>query len=347
MLDAGWKRIASTSAPQSVCSSALSHANAVCFMYSTHSQNSYKMNIKTTCKITVALDWTPNTIHSGLFVASEKGFYSSVGLDVQLLPPDATYSTTPAKRVEKGEADFAICPSESCIAYNESGKMRLQAIYAILQSDASAIVSTTLSCMEDLGRGTYASYNARYEDNIVKTMVTAAGGDGNSMKIETSSGKLSLFDLVKQGKADATWVFLPWEGLEAKLSGSTLHVFKAGDFGVPYGYSPVIARNASSATLATDTLERFVHATRQGYLYAMEHIDESISILKTHCQPSRGVEFLAQSQGLINEFYGDRSSLGMMEGKSWERWLDWLRSNNLLNTSDLQAGHLFTNEFFT
>ncbi|KAI6871890.1 hypothetical protein KC334_g18730, partial [Hortaea werneckii] len=39
--------------------------------------------------IKVALDWTPNTVHTGLFLAREAGFYSSRNLDVQLLPPDA------------------------------------------------------------------------------------------------------------------------------------------------------------------------------------------------------------------------------------------------------------------
>ena len=63
------------------------------------------MASKTTVK--VALDWTPNTIHSGLYLALEKGLYADEGLEVELLPPDAEYSITPAKRLEKGEVDLA------------------------------------------------------------------------------------------------------------------------------------------------------------------------------------------------------------------------------------------------
>ncbi|BCG95608.1 hypothetical protein MesoLj131a_44720 [Mesorhizobium sp. 131-2-1] len=37
-------------------------------------------------KITVALDWTANTNHIGLFVARDKGFYRGAGLDVEILP---------------------------------------------------------------------------------------------------------------------------------------------------------------------------------------------------------------------------------------------------------------------
>ena len=61
----------------------------------------------TPAKLRVALDWTPNTIHSGLFLALEKKLYEDQGLEVELLPPDAEYSSTPAKQLEKGEVDLA------------------------------------------------------------------------------------------------------------------------------------------------------------------------------------------------------------------------------------------------
>lgn len=154
----------------------------------------------------------PDTIHSGLYLALQKGLFSDRGLDVQLLPPDQDYSITPAKRLENGEVDLAICPSESCIAYNETGKMKLQAIYAILQKDASAIASAKHSDIKALDGGVYGSYNAKYEDHIVRTMVSNGGGNGENMKIKNSSGKLSLFDEARKGDVDATWIFLPWEG---------------------------------------------------------------------------------------------------------------------------------------
>ena len=34
-------------------------------------------------KITFCLDWTPNTNHTGLYVAQAKGYYEEAGLDVE------------------------------------------------------------------------------------------------------------------------------------------------------------------------------------------------------------------------------------------------------------------------
>lgn len=294
----------------------------------------------------IALDWTPNTIHSGLYIAKEKGFYEQHNLEVELLPPDAEYSKTPAKRLEAGEVDLAICPSESCIAYNETGKMQLQAIYAILQKDASAIVGTNLNSMRELGQGKkYGSYNARYEDEIVKAMISKDGGQGHGVHIERSEGKLSMFDAVKGGRVDATWIFSPWEGVEAEMEGIHTKHFKLEDYDIPYGYSPVISRNAANSP-SDETLQAFVSATRQGYEHAMKHPHDVTDILHRATVPQRSKDFLHKSQASINHYYSDGHKPGFMDGTKWTTWLDWLRSHDLLKgPREVKEGDIFTNQF--
>lgn len=38
-------------------------------------------------KISVVLDWTPNTNHTGLYVAEEKGYFKELGLNVEVVQP--------------------------------------------------------------------------------------------------------------------------------------------------------------------------------------------------------------------------------------------------------------------
>lgn len=294
--------------------------------------------------IRIALDWTPNTIHTGLYVAIAKGYYASRNLAIELLPPDADYTSSPAKRLASGEVDLAVCPSDSCIAYRETGKLDLKAIYAILALDASAIVSTKpeFSKIKNLQNGTYGSYNARYEDYIVKSMVAQDGGKADNMKVENSSGKLSLFEEMRKGNVDATWVFLPWEGVEAERDNIVLNVFKPEDYGVPYGYSPVIALDAKSQTYSNDVLADFVAATREGYAFAQSNAVESAQYLEAHCVPKRSVEFLEQSQKAINGFYGEAGRLGRMEIEKWDTWVGWLRDQGLLE-GDVRGKDLFVN----
>lgn len=48
--------------------------------------------------VSVALDWTPNTNHTGFYVARNKGFYKEANLDVSILSPHLDeYKATPGK----------------------------------------------------------------------------------------------------------------------------------------------------------------------------------------------------------------------------------------------------------
>ena len=78
----------------------------------------HNLTSSTILRSQVALDWTPNTNHTGFFVAKSKGWYKEVGLEVTLVSPHVDgYKSTPATRVAERQVEFAICPSESVISY--------------------------------------------------------------------------------------------------------------------------------------------------------------------------------------------------------------------------------------
>ena len=56
-------------------------------------------------QLTVALDWTPNTNHTGLYVAKAKGWFEEAGLAVSLKLPsefEDSYSGDPSADAAKG-----------------------------------------------------------------------------------------------------------------------------------------------------------------------------------------------------------------------------------------------------
>ena len=56
-------------------------------------------------KISFILDWTPNTNHTGLFVAQEKGFFAEEGLEVEIIQPSEDSATM---MVASGRAQFGV-----------------------------------------------------------------------------------------------------------------------------------------------------------------------------------------------------------------------------------------------
>lgn len=308
--------------------------------------------------IRLALDWTPNTIHTGFFVAQHKGWYENAGIAVEFLSPDEDgYAISPAKKLAEGTADLAIAPSESVISYQTKGEpFPLQAIAAILAKDASAIVTLAQSNIErpaQLDTKTYASHNARFEDLIVRQMIVNDGGSGDFNIIYPE--RLGIWNTLRSGAADATWIFLPWEGLEARLQRLELNAFQLGDYGIPYGYSPVLVAHADYIQNEAKLLKAFLQATARGYQFAKNDPLEAALILKSTAKELENTDpnFIEQSQVFISQYYLDeQGNWGVMQIKIWKAFVEWLLKNEMiaiqseLVVKELDIYQLFTNAFF-
>ncbi|KAA6428902.1 MAG: hypothetical protein FRX49_01012 [Trebouxia sp. A1-2] len=294
--------------------------------------------------VTVALDWTPNTNHAGFYVALNRGYYKAANLNVIFLnPAQDAYKSTPASRVANGQATFAVAPSETVVSYNcqpkSSAKPHLQSVAALLQSDTSAIVTLQSSGLDrprKLDGKTYASYGARYEGRIVQQMIKNDGGKGEYT--EATPPMLGIWETVLAGKADATWVFMGWEGIEAKRKGIKLNAFSLEDFDIPYGYSPVLVTTQDILREQGETVRSFLAATTRGYQYAAEAPEAAGELMcqtvtEQHDTPL-DVGWVVDSMQMLSEHFLTKDGLwGVQDKTRWERFLDWLSDRQLLTTS--------------
>ena len=101
--------------------------------------------------VSVALDWTLNTNHTGFVVAKALGYYSEEGLKITLIEPGTPY-IPPAERVRNGSAIFAVAPSETAISScSQTEKPSLQVARASPSSIACGFPYCPLiACWDDL-----------------------------------------------------------------------------------------------------------------------------------------------------------------------------------------------------
>jgi ABC-type nitrate/sulfonate/bicarbonate transport system substrate-binding protein len=300
-------------------------------------------------KLKLALDWTPNVNHIGFFIAKELGFYSEVGIDLEILnPKDDNYLLTPGKKLELDISDFAIAPFETVISLNnKANQVQAIAIYAILQKDVSCIValkSSNITSPKMLDGKSYASYKARYEDQIVKEMIKNDGGEGdlNIMYPE----KLGIWNTLLTGSADSTWIFDNWEGIEASSKGIELNKFTMAEFNIPYGYSPVVLTKKENLTKHKAIYSNFVKATKQGFLHTKNNLKESVAILERYvtAHDLNNID-LEKSISFSIPFLGDESNCGLMKQERVTSFIQWITDRGLEDKIVLNQ-NLFTNELF-
>lgn len=290
----------------------------------------------------LALDWTPNINHIGFFVAQAQGFYAEMDIAIQITDPSAdNYQLTPAKKVEMGHADFALCPTESLVSYQtKKTPFPLKAIAAVLQEDLSAVVvrkDSSIHSPKALDGRSYASYQARYEDGIVKEMIRKDGGKGELNIIYPE--KLGIWNTVLSGEYDATWVFMNWEGVQVESLGKELRSFRLADYGIPYSYSPMVACNGALIQENHALYSRFISACGRGFQFAQEHPIEAIRILESLVPEHEQNIDLEKALSCTAPYFTHEGSWGMIELERVRSFLDWLYEHELeshqLNVEDI------------
>lgn len=293
-------------------------------------------------RLRLALDWTPNTNHTGFYVGLAQGAFAAADIELELLTPEGdNYATTPAKKLETGQADVAVTPSESVISFQtKTQPLPLRAIATILARDASAIVAPQdrgITRPRELDGRIYASYAARFEDHIVRAMVKQDGGLGTLHLVYPE--RLTLWSLIEEQQADATWVFMPWEGVEAERRGIELEVFRLGDYGIPYGYSPVLVAHEQLIEKQGDLLRDFLRVAQEGFHFAVAQPEAAADLLiETAQHPTLADrELVHASQRYLPDYYQADAPWGTMQPAAWAAFVKWLISEAILTDADGQV----------
>ena len=218
--------------------------------------------------VSVALDWTPNTNHTGIYVAQKLGYYAAAGIDLKILP---YASTAPETLVSHRKADFGFSYSAG-VAFARAAGEDVTSVFAVLQHTALEIGvradRNDIATPKDLDGKTYAGFGTPDEKPLLETVIRDAGGKGVFKDVTLNT---SAYDAVYRGKADFTLPLATWEVIQARLAGKPLKTFKLARYGVPPEYSALIA--SSNAFLKADPAlaRRFLAATARGYQYAADH----------------------------------------------------------------------------
>jgi len=226
--------------------------------------------------VTIALDWTPNTNHIGLYVARELGYYADAGLDVEILP----YTDTSAGAlVANHVAEFGILGSIGLMAQRAAGA-DLKATYAVTQTETGRLVFNAdradIQRPRDLDGLTYGGFGSAWENALITSMIQKDGGKG---AFETVTLGTSAYEALANGAVDFTLEVYTWEGVKAELDGKAQRAFRYADFGVPDQHTTFIGSSEAYLDANPETAAAFISATQRGYAYAVDHPDEAADIL--------------------------------------------------------------------
>lgn len=298
-------------------------------------------------KITVVLDWTPNTNHTGIYVALAKGYFEEAGLDVQVVQPPEDGAVA---LVASGKAQFGVSFQDSLApAFAGDSPMPVTAVAAVIQHNTSGIVSRAGEGM-DTPRGLegkkYATWDLDVEKATIRDVMAADGGDFDKVELIPSTVTDEVSAL-RSGSVDAIWIFYGWAGVACEVAGLPTDYFEFADIDPVFDYyTPVIIGGNAWLEENPEAAKAFLAALSRGYAYAVENPKEAADILMEAAPELKSNAELvyASQEYLAAEYIADAARWGEFDADRWAAFFGWLNENGLLET-ELDPGYGFTNEY--
>lgn len=295
-------------------------------------------------KVKLILDWTPNTNHTGFYVAKELGYYEDLGLDVEIIQPSEGSSL---QLISAGKGDFAVSYQEDLTyAKTSDSPLPVKAIATIIQHNTSGFASPkekNITTVKDFEGKVYGGYGGPSEKAILKAVMEKNGADFS--KLTTVDIGTEDFFIATKNNIDFEWTFEGWTNISAKLRNFDINYIplRELDERLDY-YTPIIAASESVLSEKSDMVSKFMEATSKGYEYAIANPEESAKIL-VKAVPEIDEQLAIESQKfLANEYKADAARWGEMKDSVWNNYTQFLLENELIQ-ENLEASEAYTNEF--
>jgi len=289
--------------------------------------------------ITVVLDWTPNTNHSGLYAALDKGYYAEAGLNVEIVQPPENGAEA---LVAAGKAQFGISFQDTMVTpLTADEPLDITAVAAIVQHNLSGIISRKDKEIDSFGKiagHSYATWGNPIEQSIMKDCVEADGGAWDDVElVETSVQDVMMAldtDLI-----DTVWVYEYWDVIKAKVGSYDYNYidFKSVNETFDY-YTPVIITQGAYLDENPDTVKAFLSATAKGYEFCAANPSEAADIL-LKAAPELDSEVVKASAEFMAEYYLDENGKwGTIDPERWENFYGWVYDKGITATDLGQTG---------
>lgn len=295
-------------------------------------------------KITISLDWSPNTNHTGLYVAQEKGYFEELGLTVEIVQPPEDGATS---LVASGKAQFGIDFQDTIApAFATDDPLPVTVVAALLQHNTSGIISLKGNGMDTpkgMSNKVYATWDLPVEKAIIKSVVEADGGDYDSIQMIPST----VTDVVTalNTDVDAVWVYYAWDGIATKVKGVETDFFAFKDINpVLDYYSPILIANNEFLKNNKEEAKAFLKAVAKGYEYAIDNPEEAANIL-VEANPELDKDLVQESQVWLSDQYkAEVSQWGYIDQERWDAFYSWLAEEDLIE-KEIPKGFGFTNDY--
>jgi ABC-type nitrate/sulfonate/bicarbonate transport system substrate-binding protein len=292
--------------------------------------------------VRIALDWTPNTNHTGILVAQSKGFFAEEGLAVEVIEMGPGLGV---HLVVSGQCEFAVSMQEEITMARAQGMpvVSVAALYPHNTSGFMAPAELGIESPRDFEGLRYGGWGQDFERAILRTVMEADGADPKSVQM-VDLGMLDVPVALQRGFADIFWVYFGWQGVQAQLLDIEFTYLPLAQLAEALDYyTPLIATSEAMIADHPEIVARFLRALARGYVFAAREPEDAADALLSFAPELDRDLVLASQIWLSDHGVDDLERWGWQRQETWAAFSEWAHRHGLIETP-LHAEDAYTNE---
>jgi len=268
---------------------------------------------------TLLLDFSPNAVHSGIYLARARGYDEAEGVRLRIRRPTA--STDALKLLQGGRADMAILDIHD-LGLARQGGADLVGVMAVVQRPLAAVIAQRAVQRPRALEGRRAGVTGLPSDDaVLRSVVEGDGGDPGRVRATTIG-----FEAVRAllaGRVDAATAFWNVEGVALKRRRGGFREFRVDEFGAPPYPELVLCVTRETLEDRAPLVRAAIRALQRGYGEAQADPESAVAALMAAVRGLDRAELGAQMDAVAPAFTAGARAYGQLRGGVLREWAAW------------------------
>ncbi len=256
-------------------------------------------------QVSLQLKWKHQFQFAGYYMAKEKGFYDAEKIDVKIYE---LQDGNPVDLVTNGKFDFGV--DDSFLIYERLKGKDIVALFAAFQHSPLALVGLKKNNID---------HPRKLKDKTIELTNMSDGSDisiQNLLELTNIEyiAKKPTFDIedLINGKTDIVAGYVSNEPFRLLEKGFEALVINPKDYGFDF-YGDMLYTSHQLLHTDPELVKRFYHASIQGWIYALNHIEESVELIyKKYNTQNKSKNALLYEANVLKELAGDLHRFGII-----------------------------------
>jgi ABC-type nitrate/sulfonate/bicarbonate transport system substrate-binding protein len=268
---------------------------------------------------TLLLDFAPNAVHAGIYLALQRGYDEAEGVHLDVRPPAS--SSYGIKALLDGQDDMAIVDIHDLAIARAKGR-DVVGVMALVQTPLAAVIAQPdIARPRDLAGRRVGVTGLPSDAAVLKSIVAGDGGSPRKVH-EVTVGFNAVHALLARKVAGAT-AFWNAGGVALKARRPGVREFRVERFGAPSYPELVLATSRETLETNGPVVRATIRALRRGYEGAILDPESAVSAL-TDAEPRLKRDLTSAELSAVSpSFTAGARAFGVLDPAKLAAWATW------------------------